>query len=223
MSTEYNPLPGIETYQDNMNPTLCSPYSSYEIKFYQTRETLNDVDTYRQFLKNVELQFRHSTTYTRYKGFVMGLGLDHCQIHGYLSADMVGDKGIEMHHCILTLFDLALIITEYMLNTVGYVTTFDVVQTLKEEHKLNHIALVMLSKTAHQVYHSDSGMFIHPSMCFGQWWVFLEKYMQGMTQDVAFKLLYYFKRSIELGETLDNDLLRLRDNIIDWSEKHGYT
>lgn len=214
---EFNPVPGIETYQENMNPIVASPNSSYTISFYQTRETLMDIDKYRTFLKNCESRFRHSATYTNYKGFLIGIGLDRCQVHGYISADMKG-VDIEMHHAILTLFDICLLITEHLLNTVGYVTTFDVVQLLKEEHKAHNIALVMLSKTPHKIYHDNtSQFFIHPNMCFGRWPVLIEKYKLGLTQDVAFKLLYYLKKAIETSETDDNGLLELRDKIKEWS------
>ena len=214
---EFNPVPGIETYQENMNPIVASPNSSYAISFYQTRETLMDIDKYRTFLKNCESRFRHSATYTNYKGFLIGIGLDRCQVHGYINADMKG-VDIEMHHAILTLFDICLLITEHLLNTVGYVTTFDVVQLLKEEHKAHNIALVMLSKTPHKIYHDNtSQFFIHPNMCFGRWPVLIEKYKLGLTQDVAFKLLYYLKKAIETSETDDNGLLELRDKIKEWS------
>lgn len=213
----YNPVPGVDTYQENMNPILTSPYSTYSIGFYQTRESLMDIDVYRQFLKNCESRFRHSATYSNYKGFLIGLGLDRCQVHSFINADMEG-VSIEMHHAILTLFDICLLITEHLLNTVGYVTTFDVVQLLKEEHKANNIALVMLSKTPHQVYHNDPGQFfIHPKMCFGKWPVLIEKYKYGLTQDVAFKLLYYLKKAIENEDTDTGNLLELREKIKEWS------
>lgn len=221
MEAMYNPLPGIETYQENMNPIVTSPYSTYSIAFYQTRETLMDIDVYRSFLKNCESRFRHSATYSNYKGFLIGIGLDRCQVHGFIHTDMEG-VDIEMHHAILTLFDICLLITEHLLNTVGYVSTFDVVQALKEEHKANNIALVMLSKTPHQVYHNDSSeFFIHPKMCFGKWPVLIEKYKLGLTQDVSFKLLYYLKKAIEESETKDNGLLELREKIKEWSENYG--
>lgn len=211
---DYNPMPGIETYQENANPIISSLNSEYAIQFYQTRDSLTDVDTYRQFLKNVESRVRKSETYKNYKSFLMGLGLDHCQIHGYINSTMAT---IEMHHAIMTLFDIAMLITEHMLNTVGYVTTFDVSQAIKEEHKNGNVALVMLSKTPHQVYHADSSFFIHPDMCIGNWPKLLEKYNLGLTQDLAFKLLYYIKKAIENGCTNDNGLLDLRENIMNWS------
>lgn len=214
-----NPLPGIEVYQENMNPVITSPYSTYSIPFYQTRESLMDIDTYRSFLKNCETRFRHSVTYSNYKGFLIGLGMDRCQVHGFIHADMEG-VDIEMHHAILTLFDISLMITEHLLNTVGYVTTFDVVQALKEEHKANNIAIVMLSKTPHQVYHNNTEFFIHPKMCFGNWPRLIEKYNKGLTQDVSFKLLYYLKKAIEMDGSDDGGLLDLREKIKEWSESY---
>lgn len=213
----YNPVPGIETYQENANPVLASPNSSYTISFYQTRDTLMDIDTYRNFLKNCEARFRHSITYNNYKAHLIDIGLNRCQVHGYITSDMEG-VSLEMHHAILTLFDICLLISEHKLNTIGYITTFDIVEALKEEHKENNIALVMLSKTPHQVYHSDpSNFYIHPKMCFGNWPRLIEKYKLGLTQDVAFKLLYYLKKAIETDGTTDNGLLDLREKIKEWS------
>ena len=213
----YNPVPGIETYQENANPVLASPNSSYTISFYQTRDTLMDIDTYRNFLKNCEARFRHSVTYNNYKAHLIDIGLNRCQVHGYITSDMEG-VSLEMHHAILTLFDICLLISEHKLNTIGYITTFDIVEALKEEHKENNIALVMLSKTPHQIYHSDpSNFYIHPKMCFGNWPRLIEKYKLGLTQDVAFKLLYYLKKAIETNDTTDNGLLDLREKIKEWS------
>lgn len=218
MQAYSNPVPGIESFQANMNPMLSSPNSTYAIGFYQTRESLIDIDVYRTFLKNCEARFRKSATYSNYKGFLIGLGMDRCQVHGYIHADMDG-VDLEMHHAVLTLFDICLLITEHLLNTVGYVTTFDVVQLLKEEHKAHNIALVMLSKTPHQVYHANTNQFfLHPKMCFGKWPVLIEKYKKGLTQDVAFKLLAYLKKAIEVEEADDGGLLELRDKIKEWSE-----
>ena len=54
VNTQYNEYPEIITY-DEKNPTIRSPYATFDLPFYQTRETLMDVDTYRNFLRNVVL------------------------------------------------------------------------------------------------------------------------------------------------------------------------
>lgn len=219
MTPSYNPLPNIEEININNNPGIMSPSSAYAIFFYQTKESLMDADAYRTFLKNIERRVRTSVAYSNYKGYLIGLGMDHCQVHGFINSTMAD---LEMHHCILTLFDIALMISEYYLNTTGYVSSFDVVQTIKDEHKMNNIALVMLTKTPHQLYHNDSSFFIHPDMCIGNWPKLIETYKAGLTQDLAFKILYYIRKAIQVGYTDDGGLLKVRDTILDWSQKNVY-
>ena len=219
MTPSYNPLPNIEEININNNPGIMSPSSAYAIFFYQTKESLMDADAYRAFLKNIERRVRTSVAYSNYKGYLIGLGMDHCQVHGFINSTMAD---LEMHHCILTLFDIALMISEYYLNTTGYVSSFDVVQTIKDEHKMNNIALAMLTKTPHQLYHNDSSFFIHPDMCIGNWPKLIETYKAGLTQDLAFKILYYIRKAIQVGYTDDGGLLKVRDTILDWSQKNVY-
>ena len=215
MTSTYNKFPDIETYNQFHNPTVTSTNSPYEISFYQTRESLLDIDTYKKFLDNAISRFRRSKTYRHYKGHLMNMGLDRCQFNGNITSEMAS---IEMHHCILTIYDIAIIITEHVLNTKGDISTFDLVMLLKQEHKNNRVALVMLSLTAHQLEHNTEEFYISPSMCFGDWYKFLEMYKTGISQDIAFKVLFYLKRAIENEDkSLDSDLLVLRNNIIDWS------
>lgn len=216
MNEEFNPLPNIESGYIGCNPCIGSPSSTYMIGFYQTKESLLDTDDYRAFLKNIEKRVRQSVTYRGYKGFLLENGMDHCQVHGNINSEMAK---LEMHHAMLTLFDIALMISEYYLNKTGFVSSFDVVQTIKEEHRLNELPLVMLSETSHQVYHANSGVFVlHPDMFISKKWpIFFEKYKEGITQDLAFKLIYYIKRAMETGHSDDQELLALRDKIKDWS------
>lgn len=205
----------IEIYShDIYNPTIVSPNSPHVIQLYQTRESLLDAESYQNFLHNAVSEFRKTRRYTNYKGFLYNLGLDRCQFHSNLTADMVT---LEMHHNMLTVYDIALIITEHILNTYGYVTTFDVIAELKRVHSEHQVQLVMLSKTPHQLYHDNPEFFIHPSMCIGDWATFLKQHSQGLTQDLSFKILFYLNEAIEKGGSDDNDLLSLRDEIMDWS------
>lgn len=215
MPTNVNTFPDIDLV-DGDNPTLAAKTSPFTLSFYNTRETL-DADNYKRFLENAVYTFRHSAFYTHYKGRLMALGLDHCQVHKGISSEMAT---IEMHHNIITVFDVALILSEYLLKTVGRVSTFDIISMLKAEHAANRIPLIMLSKTPHQLYHNSPEFFIHPSQCFGKWWEFLEMYHIGITQDIAFKILFYLKQAIEEGTSNDYGLLQLRDKVMDWSDKN---
>lgn len=212
-------LPNIFLYQGDF-PELYSPSSPFVLQYYQTKDSLMDVEVYKRFLENAISSFRKSRTYRHYKAYLMDLGLDRCQFHSALkSSENKEEKmvDLEMHHAILTIFDIALIITEHVLNTTGYITTFDLIHILKWVHKNNMVGVVMLSKTAHQLYHNTNEFFIHPSMVFGKWWEFLFEFKYGITVDIANKLIWYLNTAIEKGQSDDGGLLDLREHIKDWS------
>lgn len=213
-------LPGIDVYNE-INPTLTSPYSSFELPFIQTADTLMDVEVYRNFLNNAITRFRRNRTYKHYKGFLIDLGMNRCQFHGNITVDMAS---VEMHHNMLTIFDIAVIITEHVLKTYGGITTFDLVTLLAQAHKQHKVQLVMLSLTPHQLYH-NSDMIIHPDMCFGKWWEFLEEYHKGINFDIANKLIININEALKVGSSDDNGLLELREKIKDWSglNEYGYS
>lgn len=207
---------GIVGYMDNENPTLSSPFSPFVLQFYQTMDSLNNIEDYRQFLKNVESAFRVSREYKAIKSRLIESGMSNCQIHGNLNSEMVS---IEMHHNMLTLFDLSMIITEHMVRTIGRVSSFDVVKLLIDAHVNNEVLLVMLAKTPHQMYHNNPEFFLPFEMCIGEPWKFLEKYKYGITQDIAYKILRYLRQEEKNdGKINDQGLLNIRDNILSWSD-----
>ncbi len=211
-------IPGIIGYMDNENPTISSPYSPFVIQFYQTLDSLNNIEDYRSFLKNIESAFRKSREYKAIKARLIESGMTNCQIHGNLNFEMVGERGIEMHHNMLTLFDLAMIITEHMIRTTGKVSSFDVERLLVKAHNENKVLLVMLSKTPHQVYHANPEFFLPFEMCIGEPWKFLEEYKYGITQDIAYKILRYLRQEEKNeGKINDQGLLNIRDQILSWN------
>ena len=213
---EYNPLPGIITYDTEVNPTIHSPSAEYDIPFYITKEYVMDIDLYRNFIKNCVYRFRRSRYYKQYKAYLMGLGLDRSQVLGNID-DTMAD--IEMHHAILTIFDITLMITEHLLNTVGRATSFDVIQLLIEEHHQNNIPIVMLDKTSHEMLHSDMDNFLPPSQVFGSWWNLIYKYRYGVSMDVAKKILMYISRYYKEYPAMS---VQLRTDIMNFSSYNTY-
>lgn len=210
-------------YDDSYNPTIKSPAALFSLQFYETEESLMDIDEYKKFLVNAIKRFRSSRTYKQYKSYLMELGMNSCQLMPGINSDLDEDvsKLIEMHHNFLTIYDIAIMITEHVIHTKGFISTFDLVQLLKEEHKANRIPLVMLSKTAHQMYHNNEDFIIPANMCFGFWQELLQKYYKGITKDIAEKVLRFLQKSLEvqsLNIDFTNNLLRLRDDIIKWSD-----
>jgi hypothetical protein len=208
-----NEFPGIKIFE-GINPTLTSPYSPFSLSFYQTRKTLIDIDLYQRFLSNAIKQFRGTEVYKHYKAFLMGLGLDKSQMHSNINSEMAN---LEMHHNVLTIFDIAIILTEHTLNQYGYISSFDLVNMLRKEHTEHRVQLIMIDLTTHQLFHNTGEIYFHPNMCVGNWWEFLELYKDGVTPDIAKKVIKYIDRAEELEGSIDGKYSELRKNVKDWS------
>lgn len=210
-----NSIPGIEKYNTAFsNPVLYSPNSPFNLSFYSDRDSLMDVELYRRFLENAISRFRKSKRYKHYKGYLMNMGMDRCQLNGNITAEMAE---VEMHHTILNIFDISLIITESTLNSVGYISTFDLVQMLKEIHSDNLIPVIMLSKTSHQLVTVYPEIFTSSDMIAGKWRTFLNMYKNGITKDIAYKIIHYIDHDIEANGPETDTWLDLRNDILDWS------
>ena len=220
-----NNIPDIYYDGNKYNPCISSPNAPYAIFFYQTRETLfGDADIFKRFIDNAIQQFRNTDFYTQYKGFLFKLGMDRCQIFGNITEEMVGSKGLEMHHNGITIFDIAVILCNHILNIKGKICTFDIVHMLRKVHENHQVPLVMICKTAHQLYHNEEEFILPSSMCFGNWISLIYEYMDGLTYGIAKKLFYWIKVSQEHtnDDKLNSDLIQLRDHILEWSDKNGY-
>lgn len=218
VQSEYNEYPEIISYDDH-NPTLRSPYSEFDLPFYQTRETLMDVDTYRNFLKNCEMRFRARPEYKAYKAYLIEyLRIDRCQIFGNITID---DADIELHHNVLGLFDICLLISSHIVNTVGVITTFDLIQLLILEHYENRVGVTFLSKTAHQKFTNQPDAYIPPQQTFGKWWELLTKYKYGITFNLAKKVVEYLQKAAnDLPANID---IPQQEEILNfaWANEYG--
>lgn len=205
---------GIKISDLENNPTLTSENSEISISFKQTRDSLSNPEKYSRFIKKIEYDFRRSRAYTNYKHHLMDLGFDRCFIQSNLTTEHCT---IEMHHNILSLFDITFLICEHFLNTEGSVSTFDVIKRLKYEHRNNHIPIAMVSVTGHELNHNADGFHIHPKSTINSWVSFLDSYKNGITPEIANKLIRYLNKAISEGKSTDNELLKLRDQIYNWS------
>lgn len=200
-------------------PAIYFPRCEYPLTFYQTRDTLADMDRYKAFIDNCTHRFRKSRTYKSYKSYLMSMGLDRCQVIGNIQDGMAN---IEMHHNFLTIYDITILISQHILNTVGRCTTFDIVALLMQEHKNNNIPIVMLSETVHQLYHDNPDFYIPISMTFGKWWDLLIKYRYGITLDIAYKVVKYIQNCQRNNELNSVEFFKLSDDIKNWGEYNEY-
>lgn len=216
---EFNEFPNIIQY-DDVNPTISSPNAMYDLQFYMTKESLEDVDLFRQFISNAVGRFRRSRDYKAIKARLMGLGMDHCQVLGYIKDDEMAT--VEMHHNIIGIRDIALMITQHIINTVGLISSFDLIQLLIMEHRLDNVPIVMLSKTMHEKYESDPNSYLPPNMTFGKWWELLYRYRYGITIDIANKIVSYINRTINTDDPYKDFWIHLRSDVKDWSGYNVY-
>lgn len=214
--------PDIFLENDINNPVLHSPDALYSISFGMNREQSYDFEEYRNLIDHAIREFRHSRTYSHYKAYIMSLGLNMCQFHPNIQNTNAEENmaSLEMHHCMLTIYDIACLIAEHYLNCNQVITEFDISELLRLEHVENRIPITMLCKTCHQQYH-HSYLYIHPEMIFGKWWELFDRYPKGITKDIAYKVIMYLnqacKEKFERKKETAEKLLKLRENLINWS------
>ena len=215
---EYCKYPDIIKIVDN-NPIIMSPIpTESDIYFEQTLETLQDPTEFRNFIKNAESCIRSSREYKAYKSYLYEvLGNQRCQILGNVTAE---DADIELHHNVLGLFDICVLIAMHTINTVGKITTFDLVQLVLFEHFNNNVGVTFLSKTAHQLYTNDPDGFIPPDQVFGARWTLLFKYNYGITYEIAYKVINYIKK-YQQGLPVSISLEQ-QEEILSWAWTNTY-
>ncbi len=195
------------------NPMVMDQSQQFSIFLAQTRDTLLDTEIYSRFIYSAENRFRKSPFYRDYKASLMNLGLYRDQRHASITSEMTD---IEMHHNFIPLKYMAIMITEHLLNTKGCVTTFEVVNTLEDIHRNNEACVIMLTSTEHQHHHSDPTDFISIKQCVGNPFSFIDKYIDGMTLDISFKLLLHLKQEEQYGESFSPNMVKAREQILSW-------
>lgn len=217
--------PDILISNIDINPEISSPNADYSISLAFTSQQRYDYEEYENILKSAIRNFRNSVTYKHYKSYLYDLGINCCQFHPYISNNEDFEMAnLEMHHCMLNIFDIANIIMEDSINRYGTITEFDLADLLKIEHTNNRIPIVMLCKNCHQLYHHKY-LFIHPEMIFGKWWELIDTYKLGWNRDMCDKVYRYLVQASEekypFREENAKRLLELRKEIEDWSKERG--
>lgn len=200
------------------NPIIMDPGSDHCITLAVTRSSLIDTDIYSRFIYSCENNFRRLAFYKSYKCYLMNMGFNKDQNMPGITSEMAD---IQLHHHFPTLKQASIMITEHLLNVKGCCTTFEVVQLLEQAHRNNWFSVIFLSQTQHEVYHSDPSNFISLKQCVGDGWKFIDNYIDGMTLDIAFKMLLQLKMEEQYGESFSPNLVKARDQIKDWSLRNN--
>lgn len=189
------------------------------IGFYiEPKVLLNDYDEYEKFIKGVEHAVRKDDRYSEYVGKLHRAGLNRCAILGNLT---VSDSStdLEMHHGpIFNLFDICDIVTRTLLERgEPNITTFKVADIVLEEHRLDNVQVVMLSKTGHKSTHNGDS-FIHIKATVGRIDRFIDKYADGLQRSHRQYISKYIAQCKKYDDTIDNGLFDVAEKLTSFKE-----
>ena len=221
-SANYQDITMLDYSTDN--PKLFSHSELYSIEFGLSLDNKYDFEEYYEFLNSATNLFRKSKFYKHYKGYLYSLGINKCAFHPYIENTNEDEVAtLEMHHCMLNIYDIAALITEHYLNSLPesqVLTEFDLAEIIRNEHKNNNIPIVFLCKDCHKKYH-NSYLYVEPDQIFGNYIELLFKYKRGWNITLLEKVYRYLNKSlpgnIEYQFKNRDKLLELRDSIKNWS------
>lgn len=211
-------LPNIDYKKPKKNPTIDAETSLFELPFYKDADYLANLDNFVEFVKAVERMVRTSKYYSRYIKYLKeDMGLNFCQVLSNIQVmDEKDNTKIEMHHGpILTLFDYVAIVTDDQLAKGKPVSTFRIADIVLQEHFENHVQVVMLTETVHQLVH-DGKVFLNMKHAFGDLQAFLDKYRDGVSDEYISKINKYIERS-ERYDSFDKQTLDLGKTPMSWN------
>ena len=191
------------------NPKIKSIVDDEVLKFFKSKEDLADPDDFENFVKNVENMVRKDPRYDNYIHELKSRGFNKDVMQSEIDNDKFPNTAIHMHHGpMFTLYDIASIVTDHLLNDDQKVSTFGVAKLILCEHELHRIQVVMgLTKTNHELVHAGS-MFVHINQSIGDVMGFIGDFKKGFRREHLYTLEEYLKLCKKYDAT-DNDYLAL--------------
>lgn len=145
-----------------------------------------------RFIKKCESIIRGNDLYKNLITYIKTeLSVKTCSI---LSNIDTSSNNIEIHHNVLTLFDVVKIIIEYHIKNNIYFNSLSISLEVLKIHYRNILSLIPLSTTIHEYVHTHNISF--PSKaCLGDLLTFYNEYNQYMTEEQKVNCLQYFEKN----------------------------
>jgi hypothetical protein len=189
-------------------------------------DILTDPKAKMKFIKQVERYVRRSFEYRTYIGFLKNeLDLTKCVLLPMIDIKELKNVGLELHHYPFTLFDIVSIILDDWIfeKNMTKISPFKLAEEVMRLHFQNHVGLVPLSKTVHELAHSGK-LFINLKYVTGNYNKFISNY--SAVGDYLQKLENLESQSEKEdvegslnGDILDKKLLTVNINDIEQPEK----
>ena len=160
--------------------------------FYIYKEDINE-----KLLKKLVTTVRNSLEYKEYIQFLKDeLDMNYCSFFNNINWDYAE---IDMHHVMLTLYDIIYIVTMKKLNEESNITIYDIMEEVMKLHYECKVLLIPISKTIHELVHSGD-IFIPIQYAFGNFNEFYNEYKNYFTTEQ--------KELIKEYISLSNDIIK---------------
>ena len=160
--------------------------------FYIYKEDINE-----KLLKKLVTTVRNSLEYKEYIQFLKDeLDMNYCSFFNNINWDYAE---IDMHHVMLTLYDIIYIVSMKKLNEESNITIYDIMEEVMKLHYECKVLLIPISKTIHELVHSGD-IFIPLNCAFGNFNEFYNEYKKYFTTEQ--------KELIKEYISLSNDIIK---------------
>lgn len=160
--------------------------------FYIYKEDINE-----KLLKKLVTTVRNSLEYKEYIQFLKDeLDMNYCSFFNNINWDYAE---IDMHHVMLTLYDIIYIVSMKKLNEESNITIYDIMEEVMKLHYECKVLLIPISKTIHELVHSGD-IFIPIQYAFGNFNEFYNEYKKYFTTEQ--------KELIKEYISLSNDIIK---------------
>lgn len=171
----------IEVLNPDTNPTLAINGNTYfavslmKERFVEEKEMIN-------FIKSVERIIRSSPEYRSLTNYIKSeLKLNYC---AFLNNLELGDVSIELHHTPYNLHQLVEIVIRKHEIEAKVFNSYSIASEVMGLHFMNHVGLVPLSKSIHELVHSDQRFYIHRDLVLGDVDSFYRNYREYMSEEL---------------------------------------
>lgn len=163
-----------------------------QIETYSNYIDLENAKSKEKFIKGTERIIRSSDEYKSYIKFLKEyVDMTKCAFFNGVTNVDKKKIHIEIHHAPLTLFEITMIVVDKWLAEGIPINDLLIADEVMRIHYNNKVGLIPLSKTVHQLVHSEAGVTIPLYMIYGSYVDFLKEYQDYIMDDRIFEKLQY--------------------------------
>lgn len=179
-------------------------------------DILEDLDD--KTISYIEREIRNSIEYRNYINYLKNeLDLTKCSLMPGIDIKETA-VSLEFHHYPLTLFDITKIVGSEMIDKLDdneKVSCFDISERVLEEHYLNNVGLVPLTKTMHDMAHNRT-IVVPIDKVNGNYKSFLQKYSNYIDEEIQDKVTEIEMESMS-DESKQYNKTKLEKNIMEYN------